>query len=141
MQLGSLRIHSSAEEPVIVSPGIFCAVHRGIGILDQRFRIAAVLWVNTDPNAAPDIERMSLDKKRLAQDLHKPLRRPCRIIDPLDVGKHQHELVTADSCNRVLFSSPLLQALCHVLQQKISDRMPEAIVDCLEAVEVEKEQS
>ena len=60
------------------------------------------------------------------------------LVDPADLGQDDDEFVAAQTADRVGAAYAAGQALGHFLQYRVADGMAEAVVDALEAVEVDK---
>jgi hypothetical protein len=70
-----------------------------------------------------------------------PLRHANRVVDPLDVLEEDGKLIPSETGNRVLGSDTTPQPLGHRFQEPVARRVAKAVVDVLEAIQVDKEGS
>src|SRR3546814_9636551 len=89
----------------------------------QRIRIAAIVRIEADADAARDVELVHLDEKRprqLVEDLATDHR---RILGSADAAEQNDELVAAGARHRVGGAHAGRQSLRDILQEPIADPM------------------
>lgn len=69
-----------------VTTVLFGVVHRGVGTLDQRFRILTIVGKNTDADTDTDTQMVFRDDLRLRQYRRDPFRVPHRILNAYAVS-------------------------------------------------------
>ena len=77
--------------------------------------------------------------ERQAERLEQPLGHRDGVLLVAEVLAEHGELVAAEAGDRLLAAQRVLQPLRHGEDQLVAGRVPEAVVDHLEAVEVEEE--
>src|SRR5690349_19509385 len=82
---------------------------------------------------------MTLNDEFSGHCIHQPLSGNCCVGDVLYVSQHDEEFVSGQPGHGVLCPRPSLEAFCNVLQQKVTDGVPERVVDVFEPVEIEKQ--
>ncbi len=55
-------------------------------------------------------------------------------------GKHDQEFIAADPGNFVAWTQSGTDAICHFLEDRISHRMAERVIDVLESIEIDRDQ-
>jgi len=134
-----LRVHLPGVEAEPAPARLLGTVQRRVGILEQGLRVAAVARMEGDAHAGGHRTRAPADEHRLGQaggDLAGDLRRerrPGRVLDEDD------ELVSTEAGHGVLGPQAGRQACRDFAQQGVADVVAVAVVDQLEAVEVEEE--
>jgi hypothetical protein len=93
LPLDDLQIHFSPEDLEIVAALFLGVVHRGIGILYQRFGILSVLRVHADTNAAIDIEIVTFDEMGQAERLKYLSGADSNVLAVGDLGKQDNEFI------------------------------------------------
>ena len=137
--LNGLRRHLLREEAErVAAPALGC-VHGRIGILDERFRIVAMVGKDADSDAARDVERIPVEIEGRPEITRDPFGNNGRIAGRIDRPKSDQELIAAQPGNRVFFAGAGLESLRDALEQFIAPRVAKTIVDDLEAIDVEVE--
>src|SRR5260370_39907915 len=93
LPLDDLQIHFSPEDLEIVAALFLGVVHRGIGILYQRFGILSVLRVHADTNAAIDIEIVTFDEMEQAERLKYLSCAAGNVLAIGELGKQDNEFI------------------------------------------------
>src|SRR3546814_1066441 len=86
--------HVVGEETVVIPPIAFGVIHREVGIGLQRIRIAAIVRIDADADAARDVELVHLDEKRprqLVEDLATDHRRILGSADAAEQNDRSEE--------------------------------------------------
>lgn len=108
-------------------------------MLEQSFGVRAVDREETDADARTDVDLDPVDHERLRQgspDLARDLF-GCR---GRDLAEQDQELVTTLTCDDIVGPHGCLQPRPDGLEQFVSRRMAEAVVDQLEVVEIDEEE-
>jgi hypothetical protein len=71
MAVPQVAVHRRLEEPDHQAPFGFGAVERGVGIAEERGRIAAVPRIDRSPDAQSDANALPLDLERVRYDLEQ----------------------------------------------------------------------
>ena len=132
-----LRRHVFREEAERVSSLALGCIHRHIGILDERFRILAVVRVDADADAAGNAERIAVEVKRRLKFARDPLGRHRGIGERADRTENNQKFIAAEAGNGIVFTRTSVEPLCDTLQQFVATRVTETIIDDLETVDVE----
>ncbi|MDQ2780448.1 MAG: hypothetical protein M3Y32_12930 [Pseudomonadota bacterium] len=116
-------------------------VHGSVGVARHvaGARVAGCAESNTDAHAAGDVDVGN--RKRQAQRLQQALGQPHGITFAVQVLGQDRELITAEPCDHIARAQLLLNALAHCHQEFVAGCMPQAVVDKLEPVEVQKHQT
>ena len=133
---GQLR----SVELVGISAVLFGAVHRGIGVTQQRLGIVAIGGIQTDSHARGDAHLAALDVKRRLKRLHQLLGRQRRILGTVQILEHYNEFVTADARDSVVRADGANESPGQLLEQCIAGGMTKAVVDVLEVIQVDEHQ-
>ena len=136
-----------AIERVTVASGLLHRVHRNIGVLEQRRAVVGVARIDADADARADVDLDPFDEERRPQAPAQRVRHHLGSTHEggllgrvaLEVGEEDQELVAALACDNVRLSDRGAQPRPDCLQQLVAGRMPEAVVDQLEVVEVDEQ--
>ena len=135
----SLGIYNGVEELVVVSSFSLCLIHGRVGILDERLGLLAVFGVEADSDAGGDEELATFHGKGMLYGLEDLLGHARGILGMGELRQQKCELVAAEAGHGVAFADTALNPPGHSLQQLISRRVAEGIVDDLKAIEVQEE--
>ena len=92
------------EELEVVAAVLLRAVHRGVRVLQQRVRVAAVVGVQRHADAAGDLELALRRAPRLRDHFQHPLHRRADGVRLALAVDQQHELVAAEPRDRVVLA-------------------------------------
>ena len=113
-------------------------VHRDVGVLEERVDVLAVLRVDRDADARPDLEREPADRERGLQRLvdargeeHGVLAGRRRNEDP--------ELVAPEARERLARAEDALQPRAQLPEEQVARLVPQRVVDLAEAIDVEEQ--
>src|SRR5215211_2548737 len=124
------RVHLAAARMLLRD------VHRDVRALQQRVDVVAVIRIEGDADARLDLEREAVDRERLLERLPQ-LAGDGDGRGRVDDAREQHaELVPTQTRHRVALSQRAAEADAGLLEQVVAARVPERVVDLLEAVEV-----
>ena len=127
------------EQQQPAAAGALGAVHRGVGVADQVLRL--LLGVQTDRDADAGVGgRLAVGQvKRRRERLQHALGDGHRVLVVEDVLAQDHELVAAKAGQRLVAAEVVPDAVGDRRQQLIAGAVTEAVVDHLEAVQVEEQ--
>jgi hypothetical protein len=120
---------------------ILCRVHSRVGNTKQKFLVRGVLRENRNPNACRALKRDILNRKWLVEALFEAEG------NLLDIGaaahiRHKHgEFVAADAGQGIRVAELAFHAQRDFLQVEVADLVTMGVVDLLEAVQVDVDQS
>ena len=130
------------EEEVGVAASLLGAVHRMVGMAQQRVGVAVIDRVDRGAHAGRDLHGLLRRVDRIGQRDHAqhPLDRQLRLVERART-QQQHELVATQACGGI---GPLLaaaqraaQAAGKLRQQSVAGSVTIAVIHGLEAVQVE----
>ena len=73
-------VHGWLEKLIVLAPIFLCLVHRGISVLNERFRIRTVVGIDTHTNACRYMEVMRTHEIGLGQRFQQSFRCYCGIL-------------------------------------------------------------
>ena len=114
-------------------------VQRRVRIPVQRLEVRAVGRVEADSDADGYVQAVAVDLERLFHGAKDLLRDPGRPAEIADVGQKDHELVAAFAADGIGGANAGLQPFGDLDQQPVADFVADAVVDFLEAVQIEKQ--
>jgi hypothetical protein len=132
-------------------PLLFRVVHRGVGVLEQRFHGGAVRGKDRNADARGNKNFMPVDAEGVRQCLQYPTGHPACVFRRRQGREQNGELIAAESregmrrfvvgmpADRVALTNRLTQPFGHMCQQAVSHRVPQCIVDHLEPIQVDKQ--
>ena len=134
-----LGVHVGVEQLVAALAAALGAVHRGVGVAQDVLRALVAEGAPGDADADRGVDLLLAQRDRVAQLGEDPVGDADRVARVLHVRQEDPELVAGQARERVVGADALLQQLGEGDQQAVADRVAEAVVDVLEAVEVEAE--
>jgi hypothetical protein len=140
-QVATVRagVHAGGVEPIAAAALLLGAIQREIGLGEQPLEFAAVLRADTDADAGADVHLVVVHLERAAQRLDQRLGHGAPDFGRTGIGHQHRELVAAQACDEVGIAHGAAHALRGLLQQRIAERMAEAIVDFLEVVQIQQQ--
>ncbi len=114
-------------------------VQRDIGALQQPVDVDGVLRAQGDPDAAVDVQSHLVQLERLPQRVEQPIRDGL-CVRGVRTGKQQGELVAAQPGEHVALPQHPLDARADLAEELVAHVVSEAVVDLLEAVQVQDQQ-
>ena len=133
------RAHAVVEDLVDPAATLLGAVHRGVGLADERVGVLGAQRRQGDADARADVDLVAAQRERRAQRLGDALGDPDRVALAGDVLAQDGELVAAEPRGGVARPQHAGQARGHRAQQLVAGGVAHGVVDRLEAVEVEEE--
>ena len=133
------RVHGACVELERVAPLRLRAVHRDIGVLEQRLGVRPVIGIEADPQARGHEQLAAAHHHRALHRLAHLARDRDRVLHVVDLRGEQHELVAADARQRVVLAKQRRDALRDEAKQRVARAVAQRVVDHLEAVEIEEE--
>src|ERR1700683_1984891 len=141
LTLDGMETHFPVKELVIVAPVFLGVIHRRVGILDQRVSILAGFGECTDPDACGDVKSMFSNSVNLFQFRDDLFSADGGIGCVSDFRKQDHKFIPALAADRVRFADTSRYASGYGLKEFVTDSMPKRVVDALEPVQIQEEDS
>ena len=85
-------------------------VHRDVGVLENRYAVQAVLWIDANSNAQTDRESMATDEMRLGHCPNQLLGDEYGVLRLHDFGKKHYKFVAAVAADRIRTAHAGLQS-------------------------------
>ena len=114
-------------------------VHRGVGVAQEDRGRGQRVVGDGDADAAGDVDDLVLVVERLGKRTTDPAGDDRSVLTGADPVAEDDELIAAEPGDRVRTPGRPLQPRGDLEQQRVTGRVPEAVVDDLEPVEVEEE--
>jgi hypothetical protein len=133
-------VHLLVEDRVCGAPVRLGAVHRDVGVAQDLLRARAVAVADGDADAAGGEHLVAGEAERTLQLLEHALGVADRLSHVDEALEQESELVAAQARHRVDHPHRAPEPHREGDQQLVAEPVPEAVVDDLEAVEVEEEQ-
>ena len=127
-------VHIAFKKLEIVATFLLGAVHRGIRILDQGFRILTVRGIDTDADAGGHKQLVFVQSVRSGQCCENFIGDRGRIFSKPVLGHQDHEFVAPLPAHRVGSPDTGTQPVGNGLQQCVAGDVAERIVDLLEII-------
>ncbi len=134
------RVHRDLEEAVGAAAVGLGAVHRQVGVLQEFVRIDGVLRRQRDADGGVGDELVAADVVRRGHRRENARDQRGDVVGLREIVADDGELVAAEPGDEIGLVDAGAQPHRHFLEQFVADRMAEAVVDALEAVEIEIEQ-
>jgi hypothetical protein len=131
-------VHLLGVEAEGVAAGALGFVHGGVGVSEQRLDAVAVAREQADAEAGRAVQRTAVEIDRRRQGADQLLRHPGEVLLLGDVRQDNGELVAADPRHQVVGAQRQLQPPCQFAQHPVASLVAEAVVDVLEAIEVDQ---
>ena len=126
------------EKLIGVAAKLLGAVHRHVGVLEQAFRIVAVVGINRDADRRRHIDLVLLDLERLSDGFLKLLRDAIEHRGVVEILDDDHELVASEPRQQVGCAQGLRQGGGDAFEQLVADAMSQSVVDVFETVEIDE---
>ena len=143
---GVLHLHASQQvgihlrlvKAIAAATTLLDPIHRGVGLLDQVVQRGAILRVQRNADTALDREPHAVEREGLEHVVQNPARHTFgrRCIPPMQVDD---KFIPAQTAQHVGLPQAGLQAFSHQLQHPVSKRVPQGVIDDLEAVHVQEQ--
>ena len=131
-------MHRGVEHGVAALAVGLRAVHRDVGVAHHLLR-RGLRGRERDPDRGADEQLAPVDHERRLQAVQDALGDDRGLARVADVVEQERELVAGEPGDGVVRPQRGLQPSRHRLQQLVAARVAEAVVDDLEAVEVEEQ--
>ena len=138
-------MHAAVEHRGDIASGVLGAVQRDIGTFEQIGRCAAMVWHQRHADAGRYLQALTVQVHRLRQQVAQvvsdgPYLRLHLVARAGQPREQYHELVAAQARHRVIDPHARFQARGNHLQDRVTDGVPQGVVDVFEMVEVEEQQ-
>src|SRR5882724_13561459 len=132
-------IHGRLEILIALTPIFLGLVHRGVRVLDERFRIQAVIRIDAYANACGDVKIVLVDGMSLRRRLQHSSRANGSIFRLFHFRKQHDEFVASLPAYRVRAAYAIHQTFCDGLKKFVANGMPQGIVDVFEAIQIQEQ--
>ena len=102
--LHGAALHVVRAELVRVAARFLGAVHRAVGVAQQRLRVGAVVGIERDADAGGDFDRRPGDRQRLLDRAAHFLGDVDRVLGLAQLGEDDRELVAAEARHGVVLA-------------------------------------
>ncbi|MNL35020.1 hypothetical protein D3C87_1570270 [compost metagenome] len=126
-------------EGVAVPASTFGLEQRRVGVTQQLFSAQRISRKQADTDAGIDKQLMPVNQERLLEAIDDPLSQRRRLHQLRTVLGQHGELITAQPRQGNSLAEQGLQPFGHGLEQLITDRVPEAVVDHLEMIQINQQ--
>ena len=126
------------EQHQAPAAGLLRAVHRGVGVTNQILGVLLGIDRERDPDAGTGDHVAVREVEWKTERLEEPLSDRDGILLVAEVLAEHRELIAAEAGDRLLAAQRVLEALRDGEDELVARGMPQAVVDHLEAVEVEE---
>ena len=143
-QVGTLRrrlVHARGKELEVGPPQRLGVIHGHVGILQQGVDVGTIVGKDTDADARRRTQLATGNAVRLRQ-MAQDLAGQRGNLPDVAIGYVRHdddEFVAAETRHHVAISNAGTQALTDLDQQAVTHGVAKAVVDCLEAIEVDEQ--
>ena len=114
--------------------------HGAVGVAQELAAFGAVIGEDADADAGGDADGVVLDGKGVFEDVEGTVGGAVGVGHGLHVVKDEGELIAADAGEGVGLAEAGFEALGNLAEEGIADAVAEAVIDQLEAVEVDIEE-
>src|SRR5438445_4887808 len=121
----------------IATPGALRHVHGNVRMPGQSGGVFAVVRVDRDPNACPDVDGMLSELKRCLDRLQDLFRYEDRARRIRSSSRQNGKFVSTEAAHRIRFAEDSSEASSNLLENAIALLVTERVVDFLEAIQVE----
>ena len=132
-------VHVRVEHFVARLAARLGVIHRGVGVAHHLVRVRVVGRTERDADAGRGEHFAAADRERRAQRLLDPEGDAVGLAVVAESVQEDRELVAAEAGEHVALSQARLEPPRHRDQQLVADQVTEAVVDDLEAIEIEIE--
>src|SRR5215211_2947462 len=132
-------VHVGLEEPDGAASFLLGAVQGRVGIGQQRSRVAAVGRIDGNADTQIGAQAMTLDVEVVGDGREQALRQRFGSGWLRAFGRQDRKLVAADARQKGTLGGAT-QALGDFAQERVAGRMPEDVIDLLQAVEIHAQQ-
>ena len=132
-------VERRVEEAVLAAPGALGRVHGAVRVADQGVDFLGVARGDGDADARAGVQLGAVQLVARGQVLGQARRPGVDLLFAAVAGQQHHEFVAAEARRLVAGLQQGLDAPGHRLQQQVADAVAEAVVDRLEAVQVDEQ--
>ena len=139
MPLHRPDVHRRLEKLKAPAPIFLGLVHCRVRVLDERVGVRAIGGIDADADTCGDVEIVLVDEMRPRHRLQHSSRRDGRVFRAINFQKQNDEFVAALPADGIRAAYAFHQTRSDRLQELVAGRMPERIVDVLEAVQIQEQ--
>ena len=126
---------------MLAAAGSLGGVKRQIGIADEAVGAGAARIADSNSDGRADQDAVPFDDIGTRHLVDEGPRKRFQQPDVDYAGKDRLELVAAEATDLAVLAHNRFQPLRHLPQKLVADRVPQRIVDVLEAIEVDQEKA
>ena len=120
------------------APAVFLGpIERYVGVAQKLLGGLAIDWRERDADAGSDLDQLTIDIVRLAQERHDAFGQGARLMRSGEPDLQDREFVAAKAGGHVAVAQAFAETLRRRLQKLVAGRVPQAVVDVLEVIEIE----
>jgi hypothetical protein len=134
------KVDLCGEELNVVLALRLGAVHRDVGVFQQRLLVLRVLREHADADAGGHPAFMPRDQYRLDRGRQDLARHGVHLLDIAHLLDQHDEFVTAQAGHHVAGAHTTREARGHLHEQDVAGLVPEGVVDGLETIEIDEHQ-
>ena len=139
-QVAGAGEHGPGEDLEAVAPGLLGLVHGQVGVAQQVFRGVGLVRVQGDAQAGGELDVVAVHGQRHGQGLADALDGLDGLARGDELLQQDHEFVAAEARNRVQPAHAFAQHFGHGHEHLVAKGVAKAVVQDLEAVQVQKDQ-
>ena len=132
-------VHFRFEKRPRIASGRFGPVHGQVGMTQQGFHVFVTAFVQHHTHAGRRPHGVPVQREGLGQLLDHFGGYQGGIAFVAQAAHHDHELVTTLPRHDVVGAQARLQTAGHGLEQQVAHAVPQAVVDVLEVVKIDKQ--
>ncbi len=136
-QVLSLLVHFAVEDFELSATVFFGVVHGRIGVSNDRFGMIVCLGIQHHAQAGRGENFFSVDHERSFQSFLDSFRHRSGVFFAFDIFEQNDELIAAEPSQGIDLSEGLFDSIRKSLQQTVARRVPQAVVDQFESIDVE----
>src|SRR3569832_1685305 len=126
---------------LIIVPAVrFGVIHRGVGVLEQRLDVVAVVGIDADTDAGRHDQFPLTDHEGLLEAIEDLARDGRGLLAVAELTHQDGEVIAAHARDAVDLAHAAAQTLRHVHDERIAGLMAHGLVDVLEAIDVHEQQ-
>lgn len=119
------------------APALLMGVHGGVGGVLQGFLVGAVFGIDGESDAGRAMNEMAVQLEGLVETALEANGNLVGISPAAEDGDEHDELVAANPGENIIAAQLEFHAMRHFLQVEVTDAMAVAVIDLLEAIEIE----
>ena len=132
-------IHLGVEEPVMPASAPLGGIQGRVGVADQRLGVLAIVRIHRNAHGNTGFHGAQFQHDRFGHGTQQAVAKFGQFILVLGLGPHDQKFIACLPTQGIRLSQATFQPGRHYLEYLIAHRVPMAIVDKFEIVEIEAE--